>query len=108
MDSQISERKKITATKSYIKTLTKSLSKEVSSIRKNADYIYIEIVDNTLGYDWDYFEKKFFDEDRLQEKCLQETGYFNYCELCDEVDEYIKVYVWHRAYTELVDDGELK
>lgn len=107
MDTLTSERKMITATKNYIKTLTKSISKEVNSIRKNADYECIEAVDRILGQDWIYFEKKFFNEDKLRERCLSDTGYFNYNELCEEVDEYIRVYVWYRGYMKFIDEGEL-
>jgi len=106
MDLSTLEQKKIQETKEVIEEWTRSLSKEVMSIRKSCELNFINDLDNLLNGDWGYYENMLFDEYTFKQRVLDRTGYFDYGELCSEIDEYIRLHVWYRAYMRHM-DGEL-
>lgn len=93
-------------TKEVIKSLTASLSKEINSIKKNVDRECIDQYENILSGDYKYYESLFFNEEKFAERIKNITGYFNYSELCEEIDDYIRVYVWYCGWLKWM-DGEI-
>lgn len=80
--------------------------KEQESIKKIYDVNYIEEYEQIIYSDWKYYEHYFFDEDEFEDTIRTKTGYFNYDDLYEEIEEYIKVYVWIKGWEKFL-EGDL-
>lgn len=100
------EKKMIAHSKEVIANATKSISKEIQNIRKTCEQNSIIQFENIINGDWNYYEHRFFNEERFEKRVRDSSGYFNYNDLCEEIDEYIKVYTWYAAWMAYM-DGDL-
>ena len=96
----------ILETKQVIKNATDAIVSEINGIKRAINQHDVERFELLLNNDWSYYEHKYFNEYKFEKKILSITGYFNYDELYEEVNDYVKAYTWYSAWKAYI-DGDL-
>jgi len=89
-----------------IKTLlinnSNELREENNSIAEKLTYEEVCLFDEKLFSDYEYFDKKYFNEDTFERNVTRLFGRFPLDEIFDEVNDYRKLFVYNKALTDFV------
>lgn len=85
-----------------INRMRHSVKASIHDVHKCAPPELVVAFERELYGNWAFYENKYFDQDKLKRRITELTGYFDYLELREEVDDYINQAVYYLALLEYI------